>query len=101
MKPGCRCVYKYQEGERGYQIYLLIIKSSSYAVKTFRFDPRRRYRTRDYFKSNVQGYLEATDIRLRLEYPGTDGREYINEEAILNQVTFFYLTVAEAVETIF
>ena len=57
-----------------------------------RFDPRTRYRTKDYFKKNVQSYLEATDIRLRLEYPGTDGREYINEEAILNQ---YYYAISD------
>lgn len=49
------------------------------------FDPRRRYQPSDYYNSDVHKYLEATDIRLRLEYPGTDGQEYINKESPLNQ----------------
>lgn len=49
------------------------------------FDPRLRYNPTDYYNADVHKYLEATNIRLRLEYPGTDGREYINEESTLNQ----------------
>ena len=52
------------------------------------FDPRTRYSPMNYYHANVNQYLAATDIRLRLEYPGTDGREYINEESTLNQ--YFY-----------
>lgn len=52
------------------------------------FDPRTRYKPADYYNGEVHKYLEATNIRLRLEYPGTDGREYINEESTLNQ--YFY-----------
>ena len=49
------------------------------------FDPRTRYDPEDYYNRPVHHYLEATDIRIRLEYPGTDGREYINQESTLNQ----------------
>lgn len=56
------------------------------------FDPRLRYKPSDYYDAEVHKYLEATDIRLRLEYPGTDGREYINEETTLNQ---YYYAISD------
>ena len=56
------------------------------------FDPRLRYEPQHYFNSDVHTYLEATDIRLRLEYPGTDGREYIDEETTLNQ---YYYAISD------
>ena len=56
------------------------------------FDPRTRYKTVNYFNLDVHGYLEATNIRLKLEYPGTDGREYIKQEATLNQ---YYYAISD------
>ena len=56
------------------------------------FDPRIRYAPVNYYNNDVHKYLEATDIRLRLEYPGTDGREYIDEESTLNQ---YYYAISD------
>ena len=56
------------------------------------FDPRKRYKPKDYYNDEVDKYLEATNIRLKLEYPGTDGREYINEESTLNQ---YYYAISD------
>ena len=57
------------------------------------FDPRKtRYTTGQYFNSDVHQYLKASDIRVRLEYPGTDGREYINQEETLNQ---YYYAISD------
>ncbi|XP_047134204.1 laminin subunit gamma-1 [Hydra vulgaris] len=56
------------------------------------FDPRTRYTPKDYYNKSVSSYLEATNIRLRLEYPGTDGREFINEETTLSQ---YYYAISE------
>ena len=59
------------------------------------FDPRlTRYQNSDYLNPKIQSYLSATDIRLLLEYPGTDGRENINSEATLNQ---YYYAISDVV----
>ena len=56
------------------------------------FYPRQRYKPQDYYNDEVDKYLEATNIRLKLEYPGTDGREYINKESTLNQ---YYYAISD------
>ena len=59
------------------------------------FDPRlARYQYAEYQNPDVQGYLSATNIRLLLEYPGTDGRENINNIATLNQ---YYYAISDIV----
>ena len=59
------------------------------------FDPRlTRYGNVEYMSPAVQGYLSATNVRLLLEYPGTDGRESINSSATLNQ---YYYAISDAV----
>ena len=59
------------------------------------FDPRiTRYKNSEYLDPNVQNYLAATDIKLLLEYPGTDGRENINSINTLNQ---YYYAISDIV----
>ncbi|XP_065067988.1 laminin subunit beta-2-like isoform X2 [Rhopilema esculentum] len=59
------------------------------------FDTRLiRYQNNEYLDPNVQNYLSATDIRLLLEYPGTDGRENIDSASTLNQ---YYYAISDIV----
>ena len=59
------------------------------------FDPRlTRYENAEYQSPIVQNYLSATDIRLLLEYPGTDGWENIDSSETLNQ---YYYAISDVV----
>eukprot|EP00794_Sanderia_malayensis_P015665 gene15665-17245_t len=66
-----------------------------YAGGSVVFDPRIvRYTVSEYLHVDVQRYLAATDVRLTLEYPGTDGREHINSTDILSQ---YYYAISNVV----
>ena len=54
-----------------------------------KFDFLKRYQEETLWEPRYQEYLSATNVRLRMEYPATDGSENTNkDEDILNQ--FFY-----------
>ncbi|XP_048586842.1 laminin subunit gamma-1 [Nematostella vectensis] len=56
------------------------------------FDFLRRYNKASFFDTQVQQYLSATDLRLRMEYPGTDGLEVAKDEVTLKQ---YYYAVSD------
>ncbi len=59
------------------------------------FDPRvTRYTVSEYLSIEVQQYLAATDVLLSLEYPGTDGREFINSTETLSQ---YYYAISDVI----
>ena len=41
---------------------------------------------------HIQSYMLATDVRIRLQYPGTDGLEQINSEVTLNR---YYYAISD------
>eukprot|EP00795_Rhopilema_esculentum_P010926 gene10926-19760_t len=49
------------------------------------FNPMASFTTANFWESPVQTYIKATDVRIRLEYPWTDGNHVINQESFLNQ----------------
>lgn len=54
-----------------------------------KFNFLKRYSEEKFWNKKYQEYLAATDLRIRMEYPATDGSENTNkDEKILNQ--FFY-----------
>ncbi|XP_048586843.1 laminin subunit beta-2 isoform X1 [Nematostella vectensis] len=53
------------------------------------FIASKRYEICDYFNPEVQDYLSVTDVRLRLEYPASDGMELLyQDEQTLNKLYY-------------
>ena len=53
------------------------------------FQAYTRYLPEDYLEPEIQDYMKATHVKLRLEYPGTDGLELINSEVTLNRLVSY------------
>ena len=49
------------------------------------------YPVEQFWSSEIQNYIKATDFRISLEYPWTDGNEVINQESYLNK---YYYDIA-------
>lgn len=49
------------------------------------FNPVAAFQSSNFWDPKVQRYVTATDIRIRLEYPWTDGNHVIPQEEFLNQ----------------
>eukprot|EP00794_Sanderia_malayensis_P015666 gene15666-17246_t len=60
-------------------------RSSGSEVK---FNPMSFFPSANFWQASIQQYVMATDIRIRLEYPWTNGNENINQQRVLNQ--FYY-----------
>ncbi|XP_028394884.1 laminin subunit beta-2-like [Dendronephthya gigantea] len=56
------------------------------------FQAYARYPPEDYMTPRIQSYMLSTHVRLRLEYPGTDGLELINSEVTLNR---YYYAISD------
>lgn len=56
------------------------------------FDFSKRYTKENFWNSDVQDYLWATDIRVRMLYPGATGLELSPTETYLNQ---FYYAISD------
>ena len=49
------------------------------------FNPMTPFASSNFWDNNIQQYIKATGIRIRLEYPWTDGNHVIQQEQFLNQ----------------
>ena len=49
------------------------------------FNPMTLLRSQNFWQPNIQAYTMATDIRIRLEYPWTDGNHVIAQQSFLQQ----------------
>jgi len=49
------------------------------------FNPMTPFESSNFWDNNIQQYIKATGIRIRLEYPWTDGNHVIQQEQFLNQ----------------
>ena len=48
-------------------------------------NPMERFSATNFWQQSIQEYVVATDIRIRLEYPWTDGNHVIQQEIYQNQ----------------